>query len=139
MTDLTCSSTKSTSTSRRATAGTAPWLPPRKVRPARRPEGGDGGHGGSDLHRRHRPPNTLINYRFHQLFDAERGEHGEGSNRTGHNGADIELAVPIGTVVHERIPTSQPRLAIRLERSEPTDPAMRGESGEPAGMSSSRI
>ena len=46
--------------------------------------------------------NTLINFRFHPLFDAERGEHGMGSNCTGAGGKDLELAVPIGTLVYEK-------------------------------------
>jgi GTP-binding protein len=46
--------------------------------------------------------NTLINFRFHPQFDAERGEHGMGSNCTGAGGKDLELAVPIGTLVYEK-------------------------------------
>ena len=46
--------------------------------------------------------NTLINFRFHPEFSAERGDHGQGSNRTGRNGEDLELAVPIGTLVYEK-------------------------------------
>jgi GTP-binding protein len=56
--------------------------------------------------------NTLINFRFHPEFSAERGEHGMGSNRTGHGGADLELAVPIGTLVYER--TADPNEPRRL-------------------------
>jgi GTP-binding protein len=66
------------------------------------PSGGDGGHGGSIYIVASPHTNTLINYRFHPEFDAERGRHGEGSNRTGHGGADLELAVPIGTLVYEK-------------------------------------
>jgi GTPase len=66
------------------------------------PSGGDGGHGGSIYIVASPHTNTLINYRFHPEFDAERGQHGQGSNRTGHTGADLELAVPIGTLVYEK-------------------------------------
>jgi GTPase len=66
------------------------------------PSGGDGGHGGSVFVVASAHVNTLINYRFHPEFAAERGEHGQGSNRTGHTGADLELAVPIGTLVYEK-------------------------------------
>src|SRR6478735_9401909 len=66
------------------------------------PSGGDGGHGGSIYVVASPHTNTLINYRFHPEFDAERGDHGQGSNRTGHNGANLELAVPIGTLVYEK-------------------------------------
>src|ERR1700752_870247 len=66
------------------------------------PSGGNGGHGGSVYVVASPHTNTLINYRFHPEFSAERGEHGQGSNRTGHAGADLQLAVPIGTLVYER-------------------------------------
>jgi GTPase len=66
------------------------------------PSGGDGGHGGSVYVVASPHTNTLINYRFHPEFSAERGRHGEGSNRTGHSGEDLELAVPIGTLVYEK-------------------------------------
>ena len=66
------------------------------------PSGGDGGHGGSIYIVASPHTNTLINYRFHPEFSAERGEHGMGSNRTGHAGGDLDLAVPIGTLVYEK-------------------------------------
>src|SRR3954453_7683832 len=66
------------------------------------PSGGDGGHGGAGDGVARPHINTLINFRFHPEFSAERGEHGMGSNRTGHGGADLELAVPIGTLVYEK-------------------------------------
>jgi GTP-binding protein len=66
------------------------------------PSGGDGGHGGSIYLLASPHVNTLINFRFHPEFEAERGEHGMGSNCTGHGGADLELAVPIGTLVYEK-------------------------------------
>src|SRR5260221_6741466 len=63
------------------------------------PSGGDGGHGGSVFVTASPHTNTLINYRFHPEFDAERGPHGQGSNRTGHAGEDLQLAGPIRTLV----------------------------------------
>jgi GTP-binding protein len=66
------------------------------------PSGGDGGHGGSVYVVASPHTNTLINYRFHPEFSADRGRHGEGSNRTGQSGEDLELAVPIGTLVYEK-------------------------------------
>ena len=68
------------------------------------PSGGDGGHGGSVYVVASPHTNTLIHYRFHPLANAERGVHGQGSNCTGANGADLELAVPIGTLVYEKSP-----------------------------------
>jgi GTP-binding protein len=66
------------------------------------PNGGDGGHGGSIYIVADPNLNTLLNYRFQRIFEAGRGGHGEGSNRTGRNGGDVELKVPVGTVVYER-------------------------------------
>jgi GTP-binding protein len=66
------------------------------------PSGGDGGHGGSVYVVASPHINTLINFRFHPEFSAERGDHGQGSNCTGKTGADLELPVPIGTLVYER-------------------------------------
>jgi len=65
------------------------------------PSGGDGGKGGSvylvaTLHQ-----NTLVNYRFHPEFNAQRGVHGMGSTCTGSDGNDLTLEVPPGTVVYE--------------------------------------
>jgi GTP-binding protein len=66
------------------------------------PSGGDGGPGGSVFLLANANLNTLLNYRFQKSFSAGRGGHGEGSNRTGKNGQDIELQVPAGTAVYER-------------------------------------
>jgi GTPase len=76
------------------------------------PSGGDGGHGGSVYIVASPHTNTLINYRFHPEFSAKRGEHGQGSNKTGHTGADLELPVPIGTLVYER--TGDPDAPLKL-------------------------
>jgi GTP-binding protein len=76
------------------------------------PSGGDGGHGGSVYVVASPHTNTLINYRFHPEFTADRGRHGEGSNCTGANGDDMELAVPIGTLVYEK--TDDPSQPMRL-------------------------
>jgi GTP-binding protein len=65
------------------------------------PDGGDGGHGGSVYLVASPHVNTLINYRFHPEFHARRGGHGEGANRTGKAGTDLDLEVPVGTVVLE--------------------------------------
>lgn len=70
------------------------------------PDGGDGGAGGSVYVVASPHLNTLVNYRFHPEFHAQRGTHGKGSNRTGHDGEDLLLEVPIGTVIYERVPSS---------------------------------
>ncbi|HEX4966739.1 MAG TPA: GTPase ObgE [Thermoanaerobaculia bacterium] len=65
------------------------------------PSGGDGGNGGSVFLVGHANRNTLYHLRFASLFAAERGRHGEGSNKTGRDGDDFEVAVPLGTVVYD--------------------------------------
>ena len=63
------------------------------------PSGGDGGSGGSVILEATQHDNTLLRYRFSREFRADRGRHGEGSNRTGHSGSDMILPVPAGTMV----------------------------------------
>ncbi|MFN8060996.1 MAG: GTPase ObgE [Vicinamibacterales bacterium] len=63
------------------------------------PDGGDGGDGGN-AHLVASPHlNTLVNFRFHPEFKAERGAHGQGANCTGRKGRDLDVEVPVGTVV----------------------------------------
>jgi GTP-binding protein len=66
------------------------------------PDGGDGGNGGSVYLVASPHLNTLVNYRFQPEHEAERGKHGSGAKRTGANGADLELEVPIGTLVYAK-------------------------------------
>jgi len=64
------------------------------------PSGGDGGHGGNVILKASTHHNTLLHFRFNPEHTAERGKHGEGSNRTGRDGPDIEVPVPVGTVIY---------------------------------------
>jgi GTPase len=66
------------------------------------PSGGDGGKGGSIYMVASPHQNTLVTYRFHPEFKGERGQHGLGSDCTGHGGADMVLEVPPGTVVYDK-------------------------------------
>src|SRR5437762_7267093 len=65
------------------------------------PSGGDGGKG-SDIYmessERH---NTLVHFRFNPEYKAQRGRHGEGANKTGREGEDIILKVPVGTILYD--------------------------------------
>lgn len=65
------------------------------------PSGGDGGLGGSVWLVGKRSRNTLYHLQFASLYAAERGRHGEGSNRTGRSGEDLEIEVPLGTEVYD--------------------------------------
>lgn len=68
------------------------------------PDGGNGGNGGSvflvaDPHR-----NTLVHFRFNPEYIAPRGGNGAGANRTGKHGRDLEVPVPVGTLVFTKDP-----------------------------------
>jgi GTPase len=65
------------------------------------PSGGDGGHGGSIYVEANPNDNTLLRYRYNREFKADRGRHGEGSNCSGHSGADMILQVPVGTLAFD--------------------------------------
>jgi len=65
------------------------------------PSGGDGGRGGDVILVASLHHNTLLHFRFNPEHRAERGRHGEGSNRSGRSGADLEVPVPVGTVVYD--------------------------------------
>jgi GTP-binding protein len=64
------------------------------------PSGGDGGHGGNIYLVADAQENTLLKFRFNHVFRAERGRHGEGSTRHGRSGEDLEIRIPVGTVVY---------------------------------------
>ncbi|KPP91117.1 MAG: GTP-binding protein Obg [Rhodobacteraceae bacterium HLUCCA08] len=63
------------------------------------PDGGDGGRGGDVIAEVVDGLNTLIDFRYQQHFFARNGQHGMGSQRTGADGADIVLRVPVGTEI----------------------------------------
>jgi GTP-binding protein len=65
------------------------------------PSGGDGGDGGNIYLVANPHENTLLKFRYNHAFRADRGRHGEGSNRHGANGGDLEVAVPLGTMVYD--------------------------------------
>ena len=70
-----------------------------KNEPRGGPDGGDGGDGGSIYAEAVEGLNTLIDFRFRQHVKAGRGEHGQGACRAGAGGADVVLAVPVGTEI----------------------------------------
>ncbi len=65
------------------------------------PSGGDGGRGGDVVFVASPHHNTLLHFRFNPEHKADRGRHGEGSNRTGRDGHSIEVPVPVGTLVYD--------------------------------------
>ncbi|NWF85331.1 MAG: GTPase ObgE, partial [Bryobacteraceae bacterium] len=62
------------------------------------PSGGDGGRGGDVVMVASQHHNTLLHLRFNPEHTAQRGRHGEGSNRTGRRGEDAIVEVPVGTI-----------------------------------------
>jgi len=65
------------------------------------PSGGDGGRGGDIIMESSERHNTLVHFRFNPEYKAQRGRHGEGSNKTGREGEDVLLKVPVGTIVYD--------------------------------------
>ena len=63
------------------------------------PDGGDGGCGGDVIIEAVHGLNTLIDFRYQQHYFAQNGQHGMGRQRTGKNGKDIVLKVPVGTQI----------------------------------------
>jgi GTP-binding protein len=63
------------------------------------PDGGDGGRGGHVYGLVDDSLNTLVDFRYTRRFDAQRGEHGKGSDMFGVKGDDIILKLPVGTIV----------------------------------------
>jgi GTP-binding protein len=65
------------------------------------PDGGDGGHGGSVYLVADLSINTLVDFRVARRFRAESGQGGAGRNKTGRSGADLDVKVPSGTIIHD--------------------------------------
>src|SRR5438128_1425662 len=65
------------------------------------PSGGDGGKGGDIYMESSERHNTLVHFRFNPEYKAQRGRHGEGANKTGREGEDIILKVPVGTILYD--------------------------------------
>jgi GTP-binding protein len=65
------------------------------------PNGGDGGKGGDILIRASGSHRTLLDLKYRQHHVARHGGHGEGSNRTGRDAADVEIVVPVGTIIRD--------------------------------------
>lgn len=65
------------------------------------PSGGDGGRGGDVVLEGDSQLSTLLDYSYRTQYKADRGHHGEGSNKTGRSGEDLVLRVPLGTVAYD--------------------------------------
>jgi GTP-binding protein len=65
------------------------------------PDGGDGGKGGDIIVMASKSHRTLLDMKYNQHHFAKRGDHGSGSNKTGKNAEDMEIIVPVGTIVSD--------------------------------------
>ncbi len=65
------------------------------------PDGGDGGKGGDVIVVGSDSMNTLLDFRYKRKFQAQNGENGEKRNRSGKDGEDVTIRVPVGTVIRE--------------------------------------
>src|SRR5437899_2274926 len=65
------------------------------------PSAGDGGKGGDIYMESSERNNILVHFRFNPEYKAQRGRHGEGANKTGREGEDIILKVPVGTILYD--------------------------------------
>ncbi|MBW2650270.1 MAG: GTPase ObgE, partial [Deltaproteobacteria bacterium] len=65
------------------------------------PNGGDGGKGGDVIAVASRSHRTLLDMKFNQHHVAKRGGQGEGSNKTGRSSSDVDIVVPVGTVIRD--------------------------------------
>jgi GTPase len=67
------------------------------------PSGGNGGDGGSIYLVADSQQNTLLKFRFNHTFRGARGSHGQGSNKHGKSGEDMEITIPLGTIVYDDV------------------------------------
>ncbi len=72
-----------------------------KFKPKAGPDGGDGGHGGSVFVRGDDNLTTLLDYRYRNVWKADRAEHGKGKTMTGRSTDDVYLPVPPGTLIRD--------------------------------------
>jgi len=94
------------------------------------PDGGGGGHGGDVVLVAERGLSTLLDQKLRPLARAESGAHGGGNQRDGRAGADVELRVPVGTVVYEAdAREGAPPLADLLEHGQRVVVARGGRGG----------
>lgn len=99
-----------------------------KFTPMGGPDGGEGGKGGDVLLRGDANLATLLDFTYRDHWEAERGEHGMGSNKTGRSGADVVMPVPPGTIIRDKL--TGERIGEVLEHGEIMRVAKGGRGGK---------
>ena len=90
------------------------------------PDGGDGGKGGSVIFVVSPHLSTLADFRYKRKYEAQRGENGKSDRRSGKNGADLTIEVPMGTVVKD---ANTGRIIADMSDNEPKVIARGGKGG----------
>jgi GTP-binding protein len=65
------------------------------------PNGGNGGRGGNVFIQATRDKTSLLDFKYQPKYEAERGEHGMGSDCNGRAGEDLTILVPVGTLIYD--------------------------------------
>ena len=65
------------------------------------PDGGDGGSGGDVVFRTNAGLNTLARFRYEKYFGAEAGKRGLSNNKSGADGKDLVIEIPVGTIIYD--------------------------------------
>jgi len=97
------------------------------------PNGGDGGRGGHVFAVADPNLNTLVDFRFSRRYDAQRGQHGMGSDMFGAAGDDITLKMPVGTIITDA-ETGEVLFALQKRhqpRTAPKDPRLARRKAQP--------
>jgi GTP-binding protein len=93
------------------------------------PDGGDGGDGGNVVLIVDQSMRTLADFRRRRVYRAERGENGQGSDRHGRRGSDLQIRVPPGTTVHRERDGGKELLGDLLEHGQRLVVARGGKGG----------
>ncbi|MBR0431093.1 GTPase ObgE [Candidatus Saccharibacteria bacterium] len=88
------------------------------------PDGGDGGKGGDIIFRADKDTNTLIDFRFIPILEAENGKNGSGQRSTGRSGKNLIVDVPVGTCVYKLEREEYPRSRSIFSDGENTERAL---------------
>lgn len=67
------------------------------------PDGGDGGRGGHIIFKAVRDINTLLDIKYQQYYEAQKGGHGKGKQMHGRDGKDLVIPVPVGTLIKDAL------------------------------------